>query len=75
MIQKRSTRLLQHFPKDYFVADVDRSKCLHAMSSNALALFCTHYVDNVIYRKFTHDDVTYRVNRENVNVMLDSCVK
>ena len=26
MIQKRNTTLLQHFPKDYFTDDVDRSK-------------------------------------------------
>ena len=43
MIQKGNATLLQRLPKGYFAVDVDRSKCLHATSSNAL--FCTHYVD------------------------------
>ena len=33
--------------------------------------FCTHYVGNVIYNKVLPDDVFYRINRENVNVMLE----
>ena len=69
MIQKRNATLLQRFPKHYFAADVDRSKCLHATSANAL--FCTHYVGNVIYHKFSHGDVSYRFRRINVNVMLE----
>ena len=32
---------------------------------------CTQYVGNVIYLKFCHCDVPYRVNGENVNVMLE----
>ena len=40
----------------------------NATSSNAL--FCTHYVNNVIYHKFSHSDVSYRFNGNNVNVML-----
>ena len=39
------------------------------MSSNVL--FCTHYIGNVIYQKFSHDDVSYRTNGENINVMLE----
>ena len=71
MIQKENATLLQRFPQDYFAADVDRSKCLHATSSNAL--FCTRYVGscNVIYHKFSHGDVPYRFNEKNVNVMLE----
>ena len=61
--------LLRCFPKDYLAADVDRSKCLHATSSNAL--FCTHYVGNVIYHKVSHGGVSDRFNRKNVNVMLE----
>ena len=64
--------LLHGFPKDYFAAEADRSKCLHATSSNAL--FCTHYVGNVIYHKFSHDDISYRFNGENVNAMLEFTV-
>ena len=63
MIQKGN------LPKDYFAADVDRSKCLLATSSNAF--FCTHYVGNMIYHKFSHDDISYRINGENVYVMLE----
>ena len=33
MIQKGNETLLQRFPKDYFAADVDRSKCLHESSN------------------------------------------
>ena len=69
LIQEGNETLLRHFPKDFFAADIDRSKCLHAMSSNAL--FCTHYIGNMIYHKFSHDDVSYRFNGENVNVMLE----
>ena len=67
MIQKGNVTLLQRLPNDLFAADVDK-KCLHATSSNAL--FCTHYVGNVIYHKFSHDDVSYRNNGENVKVMV-----
>ena len=65
------TTLLQRFPEDYFAADVDSSKCLHYTSSNAL--FWTHYVGrlNVIYYKFSHGDISYRLNGKNVNVMLE----
>ena len=72
MIQNRNATLLQRFPKDYFAADVDRSKCLYATSSNAL--FCTHYVGNVIYHKFSHGDVSYRFSGKNVNVVLECLV-
>ena len=68
-IQKGNATLLSHFPKDYFAADVDRSKYLHATSSKAL--FCTHYVGNVIYHKFSHDDVYIRFTGENLNIMLE----
>ena len=47
MIHKAKSKSLQCFPKRYFAADVDRSKCLHATSSNAP--FCTQYVDDVNY--------------------------
>ena len=61
--------MLQRFPKDYFAADFDRSKCLHATSSNVL--FCMHCIGNVIYHKFSHGDVCYRLNGKNVNVVLE----
>ena len=66
MIQpKGNTTLLQRFPKDYFAVDADRSKCLHSTSSNAL--FYMHYIGNVIYHKFSHDDVSCRFTGKNVN--------
>ena len=69
MIQKGNVTLLQRFPKDYFTADVDRSECLYATSSNAL--FCTHYVGNVIYHKLSHGDVCYRFNGKSVTIILE----
>ena len=45
MIQKGNATLLR-FPKDYFAADVDRNKYLHATSSNAV--FSVHYFSNLI---------------------------
>ena len=57
------------FLKNYFASDVNSSKCLHAMSSNAL--FCKHYIDDVIYHLFSHGDVSIRFYRKNVNVMLE----
>ena len=57
------------FPKDYFAADIDRSKCLHATSSNVL--FCMQYVGNVIYHNLLHGDISYMFNGKNVNVMLE----
>ena len=44
MIHKEKSTSLQCFPKNCFAADVDRSKCLHATSSNES--FCTIYVDH-----------------------------
>ena len=64
MIQKGKSTLLQCFPKNSFAADVARSKCLHATSSNAP--FCTQYVDEVIIVTFHY------AQWENVNVMLES---
>ena len=69
MIQKENATLFQHFPKDFFAADVDRSKCLHAMTSNMLS--CTHYVGNVIYHKFSHNDISYRFNGKIFNGMFE----
>ena len=69
MTQKGNTTILQRLTKDYFAADIDRSKCLHAMSWNVL--FCTHYVGNVIFHEFLNDDVSYRVNGENISIMLE----
>ena len=40
---------------DFFAAEGDCSKCLHATSSNVL--FCTHYISNVDYYKFSHVNV------------------
>ena len=34
-------------------------------------LFCTHYVGNMIYHKFSHNDVTYRFNGKTVKGMLE----
>ena len=67
MIRKGNTTLLHGFPKDYFAVDADRSNCLHATSSNAL--FYSHFVGNVIYHKFSHDDVCYWFSWKNVNAM------
>ena len=72
MIQKGNAMLLRCFPKDYFAADVNKSKCSHATSSKAL--FYVHYVGNVIYHKVSHSDVSYRFDGENVNVMLELLV-
>ena len=54
--------------KNYYASGVS-SKCLHATSSNAL--FCTHYVNDVIYHVFSHGDVSIRIYGKNVNVMLE----
>ena len=67
MIQKRNAIVLQRLSKEYFAGDIDRSKCLHITSSNAL--FYTHYVGNAIYHKFSHGDVSCRFDGENLNVM------
>ena len=71
MIEKENETLLRSFLKDYiyFAADVDRSKYLHATSSNAL--FCTHYTGNVIYHRSSHGDLSYKISGGNVNVMLE----
>ena len=69
MIQKENATLMQHFRKNCFAADVDRSKCLHATSPNAH--FCTHYVGDLIFHKFSHSDVSYSFNGKNVNVVLE----
>ena len=69
MIQKGNATLLQRFPKDYFASDVDRSKCLHATSSNAF--FCMYYICNMFYHKLSHNAISYRINGKNVNVMLE----
>ena len=61
---------MQRFPKDYFAADVDRNKYSHAISSPN-TLFCTHYVGNVIYHKFSQGDVSYMFNGKNFNVTLE----
>ena len=58
--QKANLTLLRCFPKDYFAADVKRSKCLHATSSKML--FCMYYVGNVIYHNFSRGDVSYMFN-------------
>ena len=57
------------FSKGLIAADIDRSKCLHATSPNAL--FCTHNVGNVLYHNFSHGDVSYKFSGKNVNVMLE----
>ena len=67
MIQKGNATLLQHSPKDYLVVVIDRSKCLHPISSNTL--FCMYFFGNMIYHKVSHGDVSYRFNGENVNIV------
>ena len=69
MIKKSKCDVIATFSKGYFAVDINRSKCLHATSSKVL--FCTHYISNVIYHIFSHNDVSYRFNGENVNVMLE----
>ena len=57
------------FSMDYFEADVDRSTCLHATSSWREV---EHFgVSNVIYHKFSQGAVSYTLNGETVNVMLE----
>ena len=54
---------------DYFEADVDRSAGHQGMKVK-------HFeVSNVIYHKFSHGAVSYRLNGENVNVMLELVIK
>ena len=72
MIQKGNVTLLRCFPKYYFAADIDRSKCLHATSSKVP--ICMHYVGNMIYCKFSHGDVFYRLNGKLVNIMLELAI-
>ena len=48
--------IISTFPNDYFAADVDKNKYLHAKSLSEL--LCTHYVGNVIYYKFSHGDLS-----------------
>ena len=62
MIQKGNATLFWAFPKDFLAADVDRSIYLHVTSSNAL--FCMHYVGNMIYHKFLHSDISYMFTEE-----------
>ena len=69
MIQKGSATLLQCFPKAYFAADVDRSKCLYVTSSNML--FYMHYIGNVICHKFSPGDVSYRFNAKKLTSCLN----
>ena len=47
MIHEGKSTSVQCFPKNLFAVDVDRSKCLHSISSNAN--FCTRYVNDVNY--------------------------
>ena len=54
---------------DYFEADVDRSTRLLPTSSRRE--MCTLSVSNVIYHKFSHGAVSYTLNGENVNVVLE----
>ena len=39
------------------------------------ALFCTHYIGNIIYHRFSHSDVSYRFNGKTVNVLLECWLK
>ena len=57
------------FSKDYFEADVDRSTCFTCDIIKARKL--NTGVSNVIYHKFSHGAVSYTLNEENVNVMLE----
>ena len=55
------------FSKDYFEADVNRSTCLRHQGAKV-----EHFdVSNVIYHKFSHGAISYMLNGENVNVMLE----
>ena len=57
--------ILRHFSMDYFEVDVDRSTCHQGAKVE-------HFdVSNVIYHKFSHGAVSYTLNGENVNVMLE----
>ena len=48
-------------------------ECLHPTSSRRE--MCTLSVSNVIYHKFSHGAAFYTLNGENVNVMLELCMK
>ena len=52
-MQEGNATLLYCFPKDYLAVDVNRSKCLHVTSSNALSLV-TWYITN--FHTVTIDD-------------------
>ena len=58
------------FSTDYFEADVDRSTRLHfnVIKERKLHIFD---VSNVIYHKFSHGVVSFTLNGEKVNVMLE----
>ena len=57
------------FSKDYFEADVDRA---HIYMRRHQGAEVEHFdVSNVIYHKFSHGTVSYTLNGENVNVMLE----
>ena len=58
------------FSTDYFEADADRRRIFtcDVIKSRKLNTFD---VSNVIYHKFSHGAVSYTLNEENVNVMLE----
>ena len=61
------------FSKDCFEAEVDRSTCLHVRSYQGAKV--EHFdVSNVIYHKFSHGAISYTLNGENVNAMLELCI-
>ena len=55
--------------KDYFEADVDRTPVYLRRHQGAKVK--NFGVSNVIYHKFSHGAVSYTLNGENVNVMLE----
>ena len=59
------------FSTDYFEADVDRHVYLRRHQGAKVKHFD---VRNVIYHKFSHGAVSYTLNGENVNVMLELIV-
>ena len=71
-LKGKSVSLRFFFFKNDFASNVNSSKCLHATSSNAL--FCTHYVDDVMYHIFSHGDVSIWLYGKNINFMKESTI-
>ena len=64
IISNKNARILRRFFLDYFEADINRSTCLHVTSSR-------HEISIQIMHKFSHGAISYTLNGENINIMLE----